>query len=62
MKIVIKLESEKYYTGYPTVPIGGGNPYYMCAICGVSDPEINGSLDHHRPTCTWAIQQKLERK
>lgn len=25
------------YNYYPTVPIGGKNPYYKCAHCGVSD-------------------------
>lgn len=34
-----------YYSDYPSKPIGKPNPYYCCAICGVSDPEINGQLE-----------------
>ena len=46
-----------YRTDYPKKRIGGGNPYYKCAKCGVSDPEINGRLDGHRDSCSWANHQ-----
>jgi hypothetical protein len=49
-----------YYSNYPTEPIGGGNPYYCCAKCGMSDPQINGQLDGHHDWCEWAIQKKKE--
>lgn len=52
--------SDEFYTGYPTEPIGGGNPYYRCVYCKVSDPEINGSLDGHRGDCEWAQEKKDE--
>ena len=45
--------SEKYYADYPKEPIGGGNPYHMCAYCGVSDPAINGSLENHLEWCDY---------
>lgn len=47
-----KIDST-YYCDYPTEPIGGGNPYYRCAHCGVSDPEINGSLYKHMEWCEY---------
>ena len=43
----------KYWHSYPTKPIGGGNPYYCCSKCGVSDPQINGKLSGHRKNCSW---------
>lgn len=51
--------STTYRTDYPSVPIGGDNPYYCCADCGVSDPEINGRLEGHRSFCSWAIRQRV---
>lgn len=41
----------KYYTNYPTEPIGGDNPYYRCASCGVSVPQANGDLNGHYDFC-----------
>jgi len=55
-----KSENLTYYTDYPTEPIGGGNPYYRCKSCGVSDPEINGRLDGHRSDCEWILNKKKE--
>jgi hypothetical protein len=43
----------KFYDDYPTVPIGGGNPYHMCASCGRSVPEINGYLHKHDEWCDY---------
>jgi hypothetical protein len=54
------MKKEKYYSDYPTVPIGGGNPYYCCASCGRSAPQINGSLDGHNDNCEWVIAKKIE--
>jgi len=54
------LKKEEYYTDYPTRPIGGGNPYYCCASCGRSDPQINGSLDGHSDSCEWVVAKKIE--
>lgn len=49
-----------YDTGYPSVPIGGENPYYKCQYCGKSDPEINGILTNHLSTCTYRIRRESE--
>lgn len=46
-----------YRTDYPKKRIGGGNPYYKCAKCGLSDPDINGRIEGHRDSCSWAKQQ-----
>lgn len=51
---------EKYYTDYPTIKIGGGNPYHKCAFCDVSEPEINGSLTKHRSWCAYRIEKEKE--
>lgn len=51
---------EKYYYDYPTRPIGGGNPYYCCASCDRSDPQINGALEGHNDGCEWVLNKKLE--
>lgn len=48
------------YYSYPTEPIGGGNPYYCCASCGRSDPQINGRLDGHYDFCEWAKNKRKE--
>lgn len=50
----------KYYCDYPSVKIGGGNPYYKCASCGRSDPEINGRLEGHEYNCEWMLNKKRE--
>ena len=58
--IKYKLEPPTYiyHIDYPSVKIGGDNPYYKCAACGVSDPEINGRLEGHRSDCEWASNKK----
>jgi len=43
---------------YPRRKIGGGNPYYCCADCGISDPQINGNLYGHADFCDWANKEK----
>lgn len=50
----------EYDTGYPTEPIGGGNPYYCCAYCKVSDPQINGQLSNHRKTCEYRVFREMQ--
>jgi len=52
--------SDKYYTEYPTEPIGGGNPYHKCSKCGKSVPGINGRLAGHEEWCEW--RKKIELK
>lgn len=44
--------------GYINEPIGGGNPYYRCYNCQISDLQINGRLGGHAEWCEWAIEQK----
>jgi hypothetical protein len=41
------------YHNYPSQPIGGGNPYYACSSCGITDPQINGRLEGHARSCEW---------
>lgn len=48
------------YLDYPTKPIGGGNPYYCCSSCGISDPQINGTLSRHGQGCKWVVLKRLE--
>jgi hypothetical protein len=54
------MKTEKYYNDYPTRPIGGGNPYYCCASCGRSDPQINGKLENHNDGCKWVTQKQIQ--
>ena len=42
-----------HYTDYNKKPIGGDNPYYCCADCGISDPQINGEIKGHAPHCSY---------
>jgi hypothetical protein len=42
-----------YDHDYENEPIGGGNPYYRCVHCKRSDPEINGDLKKHLPSCAY---------
>lgn len=49
-----------YYSDFPTVPIGGSNPYHMCKHCEVSVPEINGDLKNHRPWCEYRKRKEAE--
>lgn len=45
--------SSTYFTGYANEPIGGGNPYYRCVHCKISDPSINGRLEGHLSSCEY---------
>ena len=47
-----------YYSDYPNEPIGGGNPYYCCSHCKVSDPQINGKIENHRDWCEYRIEKE----
>lgn len=42
-----------YDHNYHNIPIGNGNPYYKCASCHISDPEINGNLLNHSDSCSY---------
>lgn len=42
-----------YHCDYENEPIGGGNPYYRCVHCQISDPQINGRIEGHCPTCFY---------
>lgn len=53
-------KTETYDTGYPTVPIGGGNPYWCCQYCRRPDPQINGILENHLSTCEYRQRRELE--
>lgn len=48
------------YNDFPTKPIGGGNPYYCCAYCEVSVPQLNGELNSHRDWCEYRKQKVAE--
>ena len=48
-------EDKKYYSDYPTEPIGGGNPYYRWVFCKISDPEINMRLEGHLEDCIYRV-------
>lgn len=54
--------SNEYRTDYPSEPIGGGNPYYCCSFCKISDPQINGRLEGHDKYCTWRVAQESKLK
>ena len=54
--------TEHYCVDYPKKAIGKGNPYYRCAFCGVSDPEINGQIENHRPWCKYRILKTTQGK
>lgn len=51
-----------YDDDYPKVPIGKGNPYFMCKYCGVSAPEINGYLSNHKTFCEYRIMKEQKEK
>lgn len=53
-------KTDVYDHSYPSVPIGGDNPYYCCQYCGKSDPEINGLISNHSPLCAWRIRKEEE--
>lgn len=50
----------RYFDDYPNEPIGDGNPYYRCVLCGVSDPEINSRLEGHRKSCAYRLRVEAE--
>ena len=52
----------KYYNDFPTIPIGGSNPYHKCLYCGRSVPEINGRLERHADWCEYRINKEMELK
>jgi hypothetical protein len=47
-----------YRDDYPKTAIGGGNPYYQCASCRRSAPEINGKVSRHEAWCGWRKEQE----
>lgn len=49
--------TEKYDDDYPKRKIGGGNPYWCCAYCGISDPQINGQIKNHASHCEYRIRK-----
>ena len=49
-----------YYHDYKSEPIGGGNPYYRCAQCKRSDPEINGRIEGHESWCGYRQKKESE--
>jgi len=49
-----------YFSDYPQIPIGGGNPYNQCAHCHISAPQINGELDGHAEYCKYKIKKEQE--
>lgn len=49
-----------YDTGYPTEPVGGGNPYYRCVYCKRTDPQINGNLLNHNKDCQYRMDKIFE--
>lgn len=51
---------KNYYCDYPTEPIGGGNPYYRCVSCKISDPQINGQLENHAKDCEWVANKRIQ--
>ena len=46
-------DTPEYHADYPTRPIGGGNPYHCCSMCGRSDPSINGRIEGHAVDCLY---------
>jgi len=54
---------EEYHSDYPSVPTEDkDNPYYMCAHCGITDPQINGEIKNHQEWCEYRIRKEAERK
>lgn len=56
------MEEKTYYHDYENEPIGGGNPYYRCVHCKISDPQINGRLEGHSKYCEYRLQKEKELK
>lgn len=42
-----------YDDDYPKKSNRGENPYYSCAYCGMSDPQINGNVKNHSTYCQY---------
>lgn len=54
---------EEYHSDYPSVPTDEpSNPYYMCAHCGITDPQINGEIKNHQEWCEYRIKKEAEGK
>lgn len=49
-----------YHSDYPNEPIGGGNPYYRCVYCNISDPAINGRIEGHASSCEYRRGKELK--
>lgn len=43
-----------YDADYPKKPMGGGNPYYACAYCGITDPLVLVGEDGYKLEGFWA--------
>jgi hypothetical protein len=54
------MNGDVIFGDYPNEPIGGGNPYYRCIYCKISDPQINGRLSGHAKNCEWVIKKTQE--
>lgn len=52
--------NNEYRSDYENEPIGGGNPYYRCVHCKLSDPQINGCIEGHAAYCTWRKEQEAK--
>ena len=55
-----ELEFQGYFSDYPKVAIGRGNPYDECAHCHISVPQINGDLGGHSEYCEYRIKKEKE--
>lgn len=44
-----------YFADYPKKPKGNKNPYYACAYCGITDPQINGVIKNHSSSCEYRL-------
>lgn len=56
----LKAIEHVYFHDYENEPIGGGNPYWRCVHCKLSDPQINGRLDGHLSYCEYRIAKEKE--
>jgi len=45
------------FDDYPSVPIGSGNPYWCCALCGKSAPQLFRHLEAHN---SWCLYRKVK--
>lgn len=60
MKLYNDTYPDNWFEDYPKIPIGGNNPYNMCAFCHRSVPEINYTLEGHSEYCTYRKQKESE--